>query len=80
MGLVDRVTNQLATSNTLTSQAVLLWQSNVAMDHFLEMEILMGKSFIWINYNALTATSLESWLVYKGNHPQMALIQVSEIL
>ena len=30
-------------------------------------------------YNDLTATSLEI-MVSKGNHPQMALIQVSEIL
>ena len=30
-------------------------------------------------YNDLTATSLEI-MVNKGNHPQMALIQVSEIL
>ena len=28
---------------------------------------------------SLTTTSLEI-MVYKGNHPQMALIQVSEIL
>ena len=34
--------------------------------------------YIWVNYN-LTATSLEV-IVSKGNHPQMALIQVSEIL
>ena len=34
---------------------------------------------IWVNYNDLTATSLEI-MVNKGNHPQMALIQVSEIL
>ena len=34
---------------------------------------------IWVNYNDLTATSLEI-MVSKGNHPQMALIQVSEIL
>jgi hypothetical protein len=33
---------------------------------------------IWVNYNDLTATSLEI-MVSKGNHPQMALIQVSEI-
>ena len=33
----------------------------------------------WVNYNDLTATSLEI-IVSKGNHPQMALIQVSEIL
>ena len=35
--------------------------------------------FIWVNYNDLTATSLESWLG-KGKYPQIALIQVSEIL
>ena len=34
--------------------------------------------FIWVNYNDLTATSLEI-MISKGNHPQMALIQVSEI-
>ena len=35
--------------------------------------------FIWVNYNDLTTTSLEI-IVSKGNHPQMALIQVSELL
>ena len=35
--------------------------------------------YIWVNYNDLTATSLEI-MVNKGNHPKMALIQVSEIL
>ena len=35
--------------------------------------------YVWVNYNDLTATSLEI-MVSKGNHPQMALIQVSEIL
>ena len=35
--------------------------------------------YIWVNYSNLTATSLEI-MVSKGNHPQMALIQVSEIL
>ena len=39
-----------------------------------------GWTLIWINYNDLTATSLESWLISKGNHTQMALIQISEIL
>ena len=34
---------------------------------------------IWVNYNDPTATSLEI-MVNKGNHPKMALIQVSEIL
>jgi len=35
--------------------------------------------YIWGNYNDLTATSL-GMMVSKGNHPQMALFQVSEIL
>ena len=34
---------------------------------------------IWENYNDLTATSLEI-MVNKGNHPQVALFQVSELL
>jgi len=34
---------------------------------------------VWVNYNDLTATSLEI-MVSKGNHPQMALIQISELL
>ena len=34
--------------------------------------------YIKVNYNDLTATSLEI-IVSKGNHPQMGLIQVSEI-
>ena len=37
------------------------------------------RSLIWVNYNDLTATSLEI-MVSKGNHSQMALIQVSELL
>ena len=36
-------------------------------------------NFIWVNYNELTTTSLEI-MVSKGNHPQMALIQISELL
>jgi hypothetical protein len=33
---------------------------------------------VWVNYNDLTATT--GIMVSKGNDPQMALIQVSEIL
>ena len=33
--------------------------------------------YIWVNYNDLTATSLEI-MVSKGNYPQLALIQVNE--
>ena len=36
-------------------------------------------SWFWANYNDLSATSLESWLV-REIIPKMALIQVSEIL
>ena len=35
--------------------------------------------WIWGNYNDLTTSSLEI-MVSKGNHPQMALIQISELL
>ena len=35
---------------------------------------------IWENFNDLTATSLESWLVVsRGNYPQMTLFQVGEL-
>ena len=34
---------------------------------------------VWVNYNDLTATSL-GIMVNKGNHSQMALFQVSELL
>jgi hypothetical protein len=33
----------------------------------------------WVHYNDLTATTL-GMMVSKGNHPNMALIQVREIL
>ena len=35
-------------------------------------------TYIWVNCNDLTATSLESWLI-REIIPRMALIQVSEI-
>ena len=35
---------------------------------------------IWVNYNDLTSRSSPGIMVSKGNHPQMALIQVSELL
>ena len=37
------------------------------------------RTYIWVNYNDLTTTSLEI-MVSRGNHPQMALIQISELL
>ena len=41
--------------------------------------LILSEGLFWVNYNDLTTTSLEI-MVSKGNHPQMALIQVSEIL
>ena len=40
---------------------------------------IIGK-FIWVNYNDLTSRPKPGIMVSKGNHPQMALIQVSELL
>ena len=40
---------------------------------------LGGDGHFWVNYNDLTTASLEI-MVSKGNHPQMALIQISELL
>ena len=55
----------------------LTWLS---IDYQLKLwDMIVGLTWIWANYNDLTATSLEI-IVNKGNHPQMALIQVSEIL
>ena len=47
--------------------------------HFHEIPLSQFIAIIWVNYNDLTATSLEL-IVSKGNHPQMALSQASEIL
>ena len=44
-----------------------------------QVEVPVEVAYIWVNYNDLTATSL-GIMVSKGNHPQMALIQVGEIL
>ena len=39
----------------------------------------MQEHYVWVKYNELTASSLEI-IVSKGNHPQMALFQFSELL
>ena len=41
--------------------------------------LVTGPHAIWVNYNELTTTSLEI-IVSKGKYPQIALIQVSELL
>ena len=43
------------------------------------LDHLLITSGYWVNYNELTASSLEI-IVSKGNHPNMALFQVSELL
>jgi hypothetical protein len=40
-----------------------------------DLREIFGRYYIWENYNDLTGI-----MVNKENHPQMALIQVSEIL
>ena len=45
----------------------------------LSVSSASSSSLIWVNYNDLTATSL-GIMVSIGNHPQMALFQVSELL
>ena len=55
----------------------VVWPVNprgLAMDVAWNIEVS-----IWVNYNDLTATSL-GMIVSKGNHPNMAWIQVSEVL
>jgi len=42
-------------------------------------ETYINSILTWVNYNDLSATSLEI-MVNKGNHPKMALFQVSELL
>ena len=46
---------------------------------FFPSKMEKNRTTIWVNYNELTTSSLEI-IVSKGNHPQMALIQVSELL
>ena len=46
------------------------------IDRYISIYIYLSS---WVNYNDLTATSLESWLI-REIIPKWALIQVSEIL
>ena len=45
----------------------------------LDSSVFLLRIPVWVNYNELTTSSLEI-ILSKGNHPQMALIQVSELL
>ena len=56
--------------------------SNIVVDttYCKTVEVYAGlNTIIWVNYNDLTATSLEEWLVM-GTIPKIALFQVSELL
>ena len=46
---------------------------------FFDSLFFMFFPCVWVNYNDPTTTSLEI-MVSKGNHPQMALIQIGELL
>ena len=48
------------------------------VESFLKWSITVLE-LVWVNYNDLTATSL-GMMVSKGNHPNIDLIQVSELL
>ena len=70
------------------SLVVMLWGQRGARcaradgtkkDSFFWRNVWYIYIYIWVNYNDLTTTSL-GIMVSKGNHPKMALIQVSEIL
>jgi hypothetical protein len=54
------------------------WESAPLTDLNFNGYFQLGE-LVWVNYNDLTTTSL-GIMVSKGNHPQMGLIQVSEIL
>ena len=53
--------------------------SYVSFFRKLHQSLVICVSYNWVKYNDLTTTSLEI-MVSQGNHPQMGLIQVSEIL
>ena len=62
-------------ASKITVQGIQGWQYKT----ILNQHITRSSHIIWVNYNELTTSSLEI-IVSKGNHPQMALIQVSELL
>ena len=57
-------------------------REGLASRQWLDMSTInkyMINTYIWVNYNDLTATSLEI-MASKRNHPKIALFQVSELL
>ena len=76
-----------AEEQALPQDPLLPWRSRPQDPHFRcgppgsngEDWNIMIHHDTWVNYNELTTSSLEI-IVSKGNHPQMALIQVSELL
>ena len=55
------------------------WRYELGIKIIMQEHLEWVPRIIWVNYNDLTTTSLEI-MVSKGNHPQMALIQISELL
>ena len=51
----------------------------VVIGGYIYIYIIYIYIYIWVNYNELTMSSMEI-IVSKGNHPQMVLVQVSELL
>ena len=72
MEVESRFADVEAVVRTGVAMAVVQWENG---------DFIKGnpRGYIWVNYNELTTSSLEI-IVSKGNHPQMALIQVSELL
>ena len=75
VGVVWSQTLQLLKQMEMDEVAADLQSFSVAWPFFGRKMV----DLVWVNYNDLTTSSLEI-MVSKGNHPQMALIQVSELL
>ena len=66
-------------SQVATLSGIVRDSSGKSGRHGMSSVLPCGWDEVWVNYNELTTSSLEI-IVSKGNHPQMALIQVSELL
>ena len=73
-------TNGDLTAGNPVRSTVNLWTlADVVLPCRSSTQPLCIQQTFWVNYNELTTSSLEI-IVSKGNHPHMALIQVSELL
>ena len=55
------------------NSCILQSRNILDQQHAAATEIIYTYTYIWVNYNKLTATSLESWLI-RGNYHQNGLI------